>query len=194
MSTTKSSRFKRPPAPERVLEIASELFYAEGINTVGVDRIAAEADASKATLYAHYGNKDGLVAAYLDQRTALTRERLTQHLESDATPRQKLLAIFDDLADWYDEDDFRGCHFIIAGSELTAPDHPAVEIGHRHRAWVKSAFTQLATDLAAPDPPILASQLLMLYDGATIAAHLDSYVDAARAARTAAEHLIDSAR
>jgi hypothetical protein len=53
------SRFSRPLAPERVLKIASELFYAEGINTVGVDRIAAEADASKATLYAHYGNKDG---------------------------------------------------------------------------------------------------------------------------------------
>jgi AcrR family transcriptional regulator len=193
MSTTKSSRFSRPPAPERVLEIASELFYAEGINTVGVDRIAAEADASKATLYAHYGNKDGLVAAYLDRLSARTQERLTQHLESDATAREKLLHIFDDLADWYAEDDFRGCHFIIAGSELTTPDHPAAKVGRRHRAWVKDLFTQLATDLGAADPPLLAAQLLMIYDGATVAADLDSYADAARAARAAAEHLIDSA-
>jgi AcrR family transcriptional regulator len=193
MSTTKSSRFSRPPAPERVLEIASELFYAEGINTVGVDRIAAEADASKATLYSHFGNKDGLVAAYLDRLSARTQERLTQHLEGDATARQKLLRIFDDLADWYAEDDFRGCHFIIAGSELTAPNHPAAEVGRRHRAWVKALFEQLATDLGAPDPPLLAAQFLMLYDGATVAADLDSYKDAARAARAAAEHLIDSA-
>ncbi|MFZ0387244.1 MAG: helix-turn-helix domain-containing protein, partial [Solirubrobacteraceae bacterium] len=72
MSESGRSRFSRPTAPERVLEIASELFYGEGINTVGVDRIAAEADASKATLYAHFGNKDGLVAAYLDRRSALS--------------------------------------------------------------------------------------------------------------------------
>jgi hypothetical protein len=117
---------------------------------------------------------------------------LTEHLESDATARQKLLRIFDDLADWYAEDDFRGCHFIIAGSELTAPDHPAAKVGRRHRAWVKDLFKQLATDLGAPDPSLPAAQLLMLYDGATVAADLDSYPDAARAARVAAELLIDS--
>jgi AcrR family transcriptional regulator len=193
MSTTKSSRFSRPPAPERVLEIASELFYAEGINTVGVDRIAAEADASKATLYAHYGNKDGLVAAYLDRLSACSREQLTQHFESNGDARQKLFRIFDALADWYEEDDFRGCHFMIAGSELTAPDHPAAEVGRRHRAWVKDLFERLAAELGAVDPALLAAQLLMLYDGATVAADLDSYPDAARAARDAAEHLIDSA-
>ncbi len=66
-------------------------------------------------------------------------------------------------------------------------------MGRRHRAWVKNLFTQLATDLGAPDPPLLAAQLLMLYDGATVAADLDSYKDAARVARAAAARLIDSA-
>jgi len=79
MSEAGRSRFSRPTAPERVLEIASELFYGEGINTVGVDRIAAEADASKATLYAHFGNKDGLVAAYLDRRSAVSRQQFKEH-------------------------------------------------------------------------------------------------------------------
>jgi hypothetical protein len=65
-------------------------------------------------------------------------------------------------------------------------------VGHRHRAWVKNLFKQLATDLGAEDPSLLAAQLLMLYDGATVAADLDSYKDAARAARHAAERLIDS--
>ncbi|MCW2979934.1 MAG: TetR/AcrR family transcriptional regulator [Solirubrobacterales bacterium] len=66
-------------------------------------------------------------------------------------------------------------------------------VGRRHRAWVKDLFQQLATDLGAPDPPLLAAQHLMLYDGATVAADLGSYPDAARAARNAAERLIDSA-
>jgi AcrR family transcriptional regulator len=190
MSETGKSRFSRPPAPERVLEIASELFYGEGINTVGVDRIAAEADASKATLYAHYGSKDGLVAAYLDRRAAFSRERLTAHLESQGDARDKLLAVFESLVDWYSQDDFRGCHFIHAGSELTDPDHPAVIVTRRHRHWVKNLFTELSEALGESQPHVLAAQLLMLYDGATIAADLDRYPEAARAARQAVERLI----
>jgi AcrR family transcriptional regulator len=190
MSETGQSRFSRPPAPQRVLEIASELFYGEGINTVGVDRIAAEADASKATLYAHFGSKDSLVAAYLDRRAALSRRQLTEHVESEGDARDKLLRVFDSLVDWYSEDDFRGCHFIHAGSELTDPEHPAVIVTRRHRQWVKNLFTELSEAVGAPEPHLLAAQLLMLYDGATIAADLDRYPEAARAARQAVERLI----
>jgi AcrR family transcriptional regulator len=193
MSETDRSRFSRPRAPERVLEIASELFYNEGINTVGVDRIAAEADASKATLYAHFGNKDGLVAAYLDRRSALSRQQLNEHLHNQTGAREQLLNVFESLVDWYSQDDFRGCHFIHAGSELTDPDHPAVAVTRRHRQWVKHRFEELSEALGAPEPDVLAAQLLMLYDGATIAADLDRYPEAARAARQAAERLIGPA-
>jgi AcrR family transcriptional regulator len=193
MSETGRSRFSRPPAPERVLEIASELFYEEGINTVGVDRIAAEADASKATLYAHFGNKDGLVAAYLDRRSALSRQQFNEHLDTRVDAREKLLRVFDSLVDWYSQDDFRGCHFIHAGSELADPEHPAVAITKQHRTWVKTRFEELGDALGAPEPDVLAAQLLMLYDGATIAADLDRYPEAARAARQAAERLIGAA-
>jgi AcrR family transcriptional regulator len=193
MSEAGRSRFSRPPAPERVLEIASELFYGEGINTVGVDRIAAEADASKATLYAHFGNKDGLVAAYLDRRSALSRQQFKEHLQSQVDAREKLLKIFESLVDWYSQEDFRGCHFIHAGSELTDPEHPAVAVTKRHRKWVKTRFEELSDALGAPEPHLLAAQLLMLYDGATIAADLDRYQEAARAARQAAERLIGPA-
>lgn len=192
MRTTRSSRFSRPPAPERVLEVAGELFYAEGINAVGVDRIAVEADASKTTLYTHYGNKDGLAAAYLERRATLWREQLMEHLRDGDDARVKLLEIFTSLADWYGEDDFHGCHFINAGSELTDPDHPAVEVVRRHRNWVRGLFEELAAELGARDPRMLAAQLLMLQDGATVAADLDGYREAARAARDAAAHLIDS--
>jgi AcrR family transcriptional regulator len=192
MSSHASSRFSRPPAPERLLEVAGELFYGEGINTVGVDRVAAEADASKATLYAHYGNKDGLVAAYLDRQATRTREQLAERVQDAGDAREKLLEIFGSLADWYRQDDFHGCHFIHAGSELADPDHPAVEVGRRHRNWVKGFFEELADELGARDPGILAAQLLMLYDGATVAADLDGYPDAARAAYEAAAHVIDS--
>ena len=193
MSEAGRSRFSRPTAPERVLEIASELFYGEGINTVGVDRIAAEADASKATLYAHFGNKDGLVAAYLDRRSAVSRQQFKEHLDTRADAREQLLKVFESLVDWYNRDDFRGCHFIHAGSELTDPEHPALAVTKRHRAWVKNLLQELSEALGAPEPQLLAAQLLMLYDGATIAADIDRYPEAARAAHQAAERLIGPA-
>lgn len=189
-----ASRFARPPAPERLLEVAGELFYGEGINAVGVDRIAAEADASKATLYAHYGSKDGLVAAYLDQRTRLSREGLSELAEAEGRDaHERLLSLFDALGDWHRDDDFRGCPFINAGSELSDPDHPGYEIGRRHRDWVMELFAKLATEAGASDPGLLAVQLLMLYDGATVSAYLDRNSRAAQMAHDAADRLIDSA-
>jgi len=60
-----------PSARERLVEVASRLFYAEGIRAVGVDRVIAEAGVAKATLYAHFASKDELVAAYLARQRIL---------------------------------------------------------------------------------------------------------------------------
>ena len=50
-----------PSARARLLTAASGLFYAEGIRAVGVNAIAARAQVTKATMYAHFGSKDALV-------------------------------------------------------------------------------------------------------------------------------------
>src|SRR5690348_10293890 len=72
-------RDARPPsARERLLDAANELFYAEGVQTVGVDRVVERAGVAKATLYTLFGNKDGLVRAYLAARDAAIRERITR--------------------------------------------------------------------------------------------------------------------
>ncbi|HEY6890745.1 MAG TPA: TetR/AcrR family transcriptional regulator [Solirubrobacter sp.] len=193
MSDRAATRYARPKASERVLEIASELFYEEGIQSVGVDRIAAESDTSKATLYAHYGNKDGLIAAYIERYTSQAQERIAATLErAGADPRARIVALFDDLADWHCEADFRGCAFINAGGELADPAHPAIAIGRAHRAWVRDVFGGLAAASGAPDAHAAGTQLLMLYDAATITANLDGTTDAAALGRDVAERLLDS--
>jgi Bacterial regulatory proteins, tetR family len=40
-----------PPARERLLPAANELFYQEGVQTVGIDRIISHAGVAKASLY-----------------------------------------------------------------------------------------------------------------------------------------------
>ena len=77
--------------------MAGDLFYARWINAIGVDTIVAQSGAAKTTLYANFGAKDQLVAAYLRDRSTVWRTYLTDELQKRArTPRQRLLAVFDD--------------------------------------------------------------------------------------------------
>ena len=54
-------------ARTRLLNTATRLFYTEGIHAVGIDRIVAEAQVTRATLYRHFPGKEELVLAYLNE-------------------------------------------------------------------------------------------------------------------------------
>ena len=84
-----------PSARERLLAAASELFYAEGVHTVGIDRVIERAGVAKASLYNTFGSKDELVRAYLEGRHAQTSERILRYLERYSTPRERLLGVFE---------------------------------------------------------------------------------------------------
>src|SRR3954451_14957983 len=86
-------------ARERLLAAANELFYAEGVHTVGIDRVIEHAGVAKASLYSSFGSKDGLIRAYLEGRHQRRRERLLAGLERYGTPRDRLLGVFDVLSE-----------------------------------------------------------------------------------------------
>ena len=67
----------RPSARERLLAAANELFYNEGVHTVGIDRVIEQAGVAKASLYNTFGSKDELVRAYLETRHASVTQHLT---------------------------------------------------------------------------------------------------------------------
>src|SRR2546430_15526713 len=54
-------------ARQRLLDVASDLFYQEGIRAIGVDTIVERSGVGKATLYRHFPTKDDLIAAYLEE-------------------------------------------------------------------------------------------------------------------------------
>jgi AcrR family transcriptional regulator len=183
---------KPASARERLLDAASHLFYAEGVHTVGVDRVVECAGVAKATLYALFGNKDGLVRAYLMARDEGIRERMTRRLARYTTPRERLLGVFDVQGLMFGEPGFRGCAFARANAE--APEGTsAEEISENHRDWLRSLFRDLARDAGARDPEQLALQLMLLYDGAAISAWMDHNPSAAEAARSVATALVDAA-
>jgi len=181
----------KPSARERLLAAASELFYAEGVHTVGIDRVIEQAGVAKASLYNTFGSKDELVRAYLESRHADTAGRITRALGRYRTPREALLGVFDAQGELFVDPGFRGCAFVSASAE--SPNDVVEKAAADYRGWVRDLFTGLAREAGAPDPDGLARQLHLLYDGASLSARMDHDPSAAAAARTAATALLDAA-
>jgi AcrR family transcriptional regulator len=181
----------KQPARERLLAAANELFYSEGVHTVGIDRVIEQAGVAKASLYTTFGSKDELVRAYLDRRHAETTEHLTRALARYRTPRDRLLGIFDAQGELFADPGFRGCAFVSACAE--SPSHVVEKAAAEYRGWVRGLFTGLAREAGAGDPEGLARQLHLLFDGASLSARMDHDPSAAAAARTAAAALLDAA-
>ena len=181
----------RPSARRRILDAAGDLFYAEGVQSVGIDRIIERAGVAKASLYNTFGSKEVLVGAYLDERHAGTVGRLSAALASTGVPREQVLAVFAAQAELISEPGFRGCAFVAASSE--APAGGLVEqAADEYRAWIRGMFLRLAGAAGAAEPDLLAAQLQMIYDGAGVGAGMDRRADAAIAARAAVNALLDA--
>jgi AcrR family transcriptional regulator len=185
---------ERGATRERVLDVADRLFYERGIHAVGVDTVVAETAIAKTTLYSHFGSKDELIAAYLRRRSerwlALIDDELGAHRGG---PAERILHIFDLLADWFDEPEYRGCPFINACAEFSGADHPAGVVAREHRKQLTARLAGLAAEAGAKSPDRLAAQIMLLYDAAMVSAHIDGERGAARTARDAAAVLIASA-
>jgi AcrR family transcriptional regulator len=179
-------------ARERLLAAAGELFYAEGVHTVGIDRVIEHAGVAKATLYNAFGSKDELIRAYLTRRYELWQELLAERLARYDTPRDRLVGVFDWLAAFLADPEFNGCAFMNASAEEPRGG-PAEEPSRVYRDAVRSLFTGLAQEAGAVEPEQLGRQLALLYDGATIGARMDRTSTAGTTARTIAVALIDAA-
>ena len=183
----------RPPPRERLLEAADELFYAEGVQSIGIDRVIARAGVAKASLYSAFGSKDALVGAYLGGRSAAWRRHVDHELEARwSTPRDRLLGVFDLLGEWFAAPGYHGCPFINASAEAR-PDSGIEGVSDEHRAWVRSLFADLAAQAGAAEPDALARRLVLLYDGSMVAAQLDRDPGAGDTARDAAAALLGAA-
>jgi AcrR family transcriptional regulator len=177
------------PAGERLLAAAAELFYRRGIRAVGVDLIAEVAGTTKKTLYDRFGSKDALVALYLHRRAQRWRAFVRSHVDRHPPGTGRLLAVFDALAAWLEEQD-RGCAFVNAYAEIGGSDHPGVPVIRADKAWIRELFTNLARDAGLDEPERLGAQLHLLYEGANVSLTAGGQADALDHARDAAARLL----
>ena len=159
------------PAPRRVLDAASQLFYEQGITAVGVDLIAERSRVTKRTLYNRFGSKDQLVVAYLSERDERWRAHVADAVAAAATPADAVVAPFIALRAWM-RDNPRGCAFINALAELPDADHPAHRLSIAQKEWLLQRFRDLAAAASCAEPLALARRLLLLHEGALATAPL----------------------
>src|SRR6516162_8733813 len=173
-------------ARQRILETADRLFYREGIRAVGIDRVIAEADVAKATLYAHFPSKDDLIVAVLHHReeSVLTFFRAAMERHGRRT-KDRLSAFFAALKEWFQSPDFRGCAFQNAAAELADPKHPGSAVVREHKRRFRDMIDGLVEGVVGKAHARLTPAVAVLVEGAVVTAVIHGSADAADVARDA---------
>ncbi|GAA2978781.1 AcrR family transcriptional regulator [Microbacterium terrae] len=178
MSTTATAR-------QRLLQAATDLFYSEGIHSVGVDRIIESAGVTRATMYKQFAGKEGLVLAYLQGEDDGLRALFAQAAQASDDPDVLLDLVVEGVAADIRERHTRGCPFINAAAEY--PDAgPVRDLIADHREWFRSTLEHLAAAAGLAEPAEVAASLVLLRDAALVGGYLDGQDRVAPAfARTA---------
>jgi AcrR family transcriptional regulator len=157
----------RPRA--RILKMAQELFYQNGIRAIGVDAIAEAAGTNKTTLYRHFESKDELVAECLREYGRELETAWTEIERAyDGNPRDQLLAWLRFIAEFKLGTTERGCAFANAAVELPDFNHPARRVIEEYKGRYRDLIIELCRKAGLRDPELLADELFLLGEGARL--------------------------
>jgi AcrR family transcriptional regulator len=152
-------------ARERLLNTAIGLFYAEGIHSVGVERILAEAKVTRATFYRHFPGKEDLIVAYLERVHQHVRGQYEQAVASGKPAGELLREIGRQIVGEIQAPGFRGCAFLNAAAEYPDAVHPVHRTVLAHREWFLTTVTDLFAQTCDRPPEAAARHFVMLRDG-----------------------------
>jgi len=179
---------------DQLIDTALRLFARQGYRATGIDSILAEAGVAKMTLYHHFKSKDELIVAALRRRDTEWREWFIGRVAKLAgTPRERLLAVFNVMQEWFRNKDYHGCSFGRAATEFRDPKHSAHKMASEHKRQMLAYFRELAAAAGAKDPDLLAQQISLLVEGAVIHMEVFREPQVARIADEAAQKLVDQA-
>jgi AcrR family transcriptional regulator len=165
------------PMRDRILDAATELFYAQGLHAVSAERVIAQVGITKVTFYRHFPTKDDLIVAYLERRAKWERDAIAQARQAaGGDPLGTFRIIAQAIGAESCSPGFRGCPFINAAAEYADPAHPARRVVDSHRRWFRQAIQDLLAEMGVPDPALVADQLVMLRDGAMVSGYLSDPV------------------
>jgi AcrR family transcriptional regulator len=160
------------PMRERIVEAATELFYAQGLRAVSAEKIIAQVGITKVTFYRHFPTKDDLIVAYLERRAKWERDAIAQARQAADEVPDVFRIIAEAIGAESCSPGFRGCPFINAAAEYADPEHPVRRVVDAHRRWFRQTIQDLLDEINVPDSARTADQLVMLRDGAMVSGYL----------------------
>lgn len=174
---------------QHLLETALQLFYANGVQAVGINEILKVSGVAKKTLYHHFPSKEELVLAALefrDQRFCTWFESLIEGATSNIDLAEKM---FIGLSHWFrDEveklDTFRGCFFINTSAEFSDADGPISAYCQAHKNRIRDI---IARYMVTPDTELLDA-LCTLKEGSIVMAYVCNDKQAAEKAFNTVKH------
>ena len=154
-------------ARERILATANELFYREGVRAIGVDTVVERSGVSKTTLYRLFESKDALIAAFAAERDRLNWEwwdRIEEQHDDD--PHALLEALLSEIARRIGGPAYRGCPFLNLATEFPDDNHPGRVAARANKEELRARLATVVAKLGAADPDRVASQIVLLINGA----------------------------
>lgn len=156
-----------PNTRERLLEATATLTYLRGVG-VGVAELSKAAGVSKRSMYELFESKDEILAASLDERAAELSARLLPPSDAELSPRQRILYVFDQVELHSDDPEYHGCPYLAVQVEIKDIEHPAVRVAAHAKRELQEFFREEARRGGAPDPVLVARQLILVFDGASV--------------------------
>lgn len=177
MNDRKSARVETeataPRAADRILDVARDLFYREGIRAIGVDEIVRRAGVTKPSLYRSFSSKDELAASYLKVYEAEFWARFDEAVAAHpGDPRRQIVAFLGGVGERADVEGYRGCGMTNAAVEYPEGDHPARLVSENNKIELRRRLRRMAADMGAADPDTLGDGLLLLIEGVYISGQL----------------------
>lgn len=181
-----------PTPRDRLLDSARKLFLKEGVPHVGINKVTADADVARMTLYNNFSSKEDLVLAVFEQEAELRRSSISSVQATLEDPFEKVLALFVVALELANLKGFRGCAFINLAIEAAAPDSAMHKVAKDHKDWILQNLIEHLTPEVFLEPETLARQILVLWDGGIVGAYVQQSDDPIHAARDAARILMRS--
>lgn len=178
---------KNTDTRNRIIEVASRLFYTQGYNSTGINQVIAEAEVAKASLYQYFPSKEDLLEEYLLMTAETTNAALRAVIEKYKTPREKVLGLFDFLAQFTKQTGYNGCNFLNVAAEIPLGHKEVKEIIRKQKNEIRSMFAAI---LKPAGKEKLADELYLLFDAALVAGKVYGEAWPVKTARRVAEKLV----
>lgn len=163
---------KKEKVRDRIIRVASELFYKQGFNSTGINQIIAEADIAIGSLYNHFASKNDLLQAYLVKEEQDWFEGLEKSITHISDPKEKLSAIIDYRKKLQQSSKFSGCPFIKIVSETGDGNAAVLDFSKKHKEKQKMIISNIIKEYSEQYPlsdvDLATENIFLLIEGAVV--------------------------